>query len=685
MKKTIFLFIAILAICSFSFAQNKLSPELLWKLGRVSEAVLSPDGNTVVYCVRTFNLEQNKGNIDIYSISTEGGTAKKLTSFAGNENNPKWKPDGKKIGFIAIEGGSSQFWEMNPDGSEQVKISNEKDGLSNFNYSPNGNRIYFTKDIQIAKTTLDLYPDLPKASGKLIDGLMFRHWNEWEDGAFSHVFYADYADGKLTSVPKDIMPGEAFDAPMKPFGGEEQLNFSADGNKIAYTCKKLSGTEYAKSTNSEIYVYDIATGKTENLSSGNIGYDTEPRFSPDGKGIVWLSMERAGFEADRNRIFYFDFLTKKKTELTVGFDKTAGSLSWSADSKTIYFECPTLGTHQLFSLAFDLKKGSKIQQLTDGIFDMGTPSVGLRKGKTILISVQSSMASPPEIYLVELNKTAPRAITSTNSFVLKDIKMGEIKKRMVKTSDGKELLAWVVYPPDFDPTKKYPSLLVCQGGPQSMVSQSFSYRWNPELMAAKGYIVMAPNRRGLPGFGQEWNDQISGDWGGQAMQDLLSAIDDLAKEPYMDKSRIGCVGASYGGFSAYWMAGNHNKRFRTFIAHCGVYNFESMYGSTEEVFFSNYDLKGAPWELPKPKSYEAFSPDRFVKNWDRPILVIHNELDFRVPLNQGLEAFTAAQMQGIQSKFLYFPDEGHWVTKPQNSVLWQRVFFQWLDDTMKPN
>lgn len=683
MRKILFFNLIALFICSLGFAQNRLTPEILWKLGRVGEPALSPDGNTVVYSVRNFNLQENKGNTDLYSVSVNGGSAKKLTSFAGNEGNPRWRPDGKKIGFIASEGGIDQLWEMNPDGSSQQKISAIADGLSNFNYAKTGNRIYFTVDVQIAKKTSDLYPDLPKASGKLIDGLMFRHWNQWEDGAFSHVFVADYANGKITSTPKDIMSGEAFDAPLKPFGGEEQLNFSPDGNKIAYTCKKLSGTEYAKSTNAEIYIYDIISGKTENVSSGNIGYDTEPRFSPDGKSIIWLSMERDGFEADKNRIIQLDFATGKKIDLTAGFDFTAGSPSWSADSKNIYFECPTLGTHQIFSLIVDRRK--KIYpfiQITKGQFDMGGPTVGTKNGKTILISTQSSMAAPPEIYLVDLENPVPKALTTTNAGVLNPVKMGKIDKRIVKTNDGKDMVAWVVYPPDFDPAKKYPSLLVCQGGPQSMVSQSFSYRWNPELMAAMGYIVIAPNRRGLPGFGQAWNDEISGDWGGQAMTDLLSAIDDLSKEPYIDKNRIACVGASYGGFTTYWMAGNHNKRFRSFISHCGVYNFESMYGGTEEVFFTNFDLKGAPWESPKPKSYEAFSPDRFVRNWDRPILVIHNELDFRVPLNQGLEAFSAAQLRGIESKFLYFPDEGHWVTKPQNSVLWQRVFFQWLEDTM---
>lgn len=660
-------------------AQDVLTPELLWKLGRVSEPSVSPDGKSIVYSVKYFNVAENKGFSDLYSIPVAGGDAKKITDFKGNESNPRWRPDGKKIGFIAEEGGSEQFWEMNPDGSDKQQITKIDGGISNFNYAPNQSRIYFTRDVQIDKTLKTIYPDLPKANARLITGLMYRHWTTWEDGAYSHVFYADYADGKLASKPKDIMPGEAYDSPLAPMGGEEQLNFSPDGKRIAYTCKKLKGTEYAMSTNSEIYIYDSETEKTENITEGNFGYDTEPCFAPDGKSIVWLSMERPGYESDRNRIFFYDFATKTKKELTKGFDQNAANLRWSKDAKTLYFMSGIQATEHIYSL--DIKSG-KIRKITSGNFDYQNFELAEDGKNTLIVSTRMDISHPTEIFRIDAKTGEATAITNTNKEILANIKMGKVEKRMVKATDGKEILNWVIYPPDFDPAKKYPTLLYCQGGPQSTVSQFFSYRWNFQLMAANGYIVVAPNRRGLPSFGQEWNDQITEDWGGQAMKDMLSSIDDVSKETYVDKDRRAAVGASFGGFAVYWLAGNHQKRFKSFIAHCGVFNFESMYGTTEETFFNNHDFGGAYWQTPQPKSYKEFSPHQFVKKWDTPVLVIHNEKDFRVPLEQGMQAFTAAQLQGIKSEFLYFEDEGHWVMKPQNGILWQRVFFNWLKETL---
>lgn len=662
-------------------AQDKMQAETLWKFGRVSEPKVSPNGKLIVYNVTRYNVSDNRGNNDLWVVDIKGGDAKQITNTPFSESNARWRPDGKKIGFLSTESGSSQLWEMNADGTEKKQISNFEGGIYNFNYSPTMKHIYFSQEVEIDLSLKKRYPDLPKANALMYDELMMRHWNQWEDGAYSHVMYCTYDAGVLGKAI-DIMPNERFDAPTMPFGGEEQMNWSTDGKTIAYTCKKEVGAAYAISTNTEIYLYNIETGKTTNISQPNKGYDVEPRFSPDGKQIAWLSMERAGFEADKNRIFVMDLNTKIITDITKPIDQSADNILWSKDAKTIYFTSCVDAVHQLYSYSLTAKK-DPLRKITNGLSDIGSIDLSVDGKLTNIVATRVNMSSPTEIYKIELAKGNLYKLTSTNDDELKKLQLGKVEKRMVETTDGKEMLVWVIYPPDFDKEKKYPSLLVCQGGPQSTVSQGFSYRWNFQLMAAKGYVVIAPNRRGLPSFGQEWNDQISGDWGGQAMQDLLSAVDDVSKEEYIDKDRRAAVGASYGGYSVYWLAGHHQNRFKSFIAHCGVFNLESMYGSTEEIFFVNHDLEGAYWKTPKPKSYDLFSPHKFVKNWNTPILVIHNDKDFRVPLGEGLQAFSAAQLQGIKSRFLYFSDEGHWVTKPQNSLLWQREFFRWLDETVK--
>ena len=686
MKKLLFA-LSILLYGASAHTQTKFTPELLWKLGRLSEPKISPDGKSVLYGVTYYDLKANKGNRDLYVIPTAGGTARKLTATDFSESNALWRPDGKKIGFISSESGSSQMWEMNPDGSDKVRVTDEPGGITGFQYAPSGNRILFTKQVKLDKTVAELYPDLPQAKGMIIDDLMYRHWDEWADGTYSHIFYADYGDGKLTSTPKDIMQGERFDSPLKPLGGMEEICWSPDGKKIAYTCKKMSGKAYALSTNSDIYLYDVESGQTVNLSAENKGYDRQPAFSPDGSRLVWLSMEREGFEADRDRLFCLDFKRSITYELTatlvdneVKFDQTVEHFSWTPDSKKILFISPVQATKQVYVYDFAPKKKlNYITRLTEGDADF----VSAQQAGGTVIAERTTMNQPTELYRIDLKTRKTEQLTAVNNELLGNIPTSKIEKRFVKTTDGKDMLVWMVFPPDFDPAKKYPTLLYCQGGPQSVTSQAFSYRWNFRLMAANGYIVVVPARRGMPSFGQEWNDAISGDWGGQPMRDYLSAIDAAAKEPYVDKTRLGAVGASYGGYSVYYLAGIHQKRFKTFIAHCGVYNLESWYGTTEEMFFANWDMKGAYWDTPQPKGYDAFSPHKFVRNWDAPILVIHGAKDFRVPLEQGMQAFDAARLRGIPSRFLYLPEEGHWVLKPQNALLWQRVFFEWLDNYLK--
>lgn len=666
--------------------ETRLSPELLWKIGRLGDEKISPDGSTVLFGITYYDLAENKGHRDIYSLrlklpgdkgknAIKAGNMVRLTDTPESEYNAVWRPDGMKIGFLSAASGEMQLWEMNPDGSERKQISSYPGGIANFAYSPDGKKISFTMDVKLDKTVNEIYPDLPKADARIIDDLMYRHWNQWHDFAYSHVFYASYDNGVLGEAI-DIMPNERFDSPLNPFGGVEQIDWSKDGNTLVYTCKKLNGAAYAISTNSDLYAYDINSKKTTNLTEGMPGYDTNPLFSPDGKKMAWLSMERGGFESDRNRIFVYDLATKVKTELVKEKDRNASNLAWASDSKSIYFTSDQRATVQIYNV--EVATG-KVRQMTEGTHNYG--SVNVANG--VLVGSLVSMSYPAELYTIDPNTGKQSPLTSVNKELLKDVEWGDVKERMVKTSDGKDMLAWVIYPPNFDPNKKYATLLYCQGGPQSAVSQFFSYRWNFQLMAANNYIIVAPNRRGLPGFGQAWNDDISGDWGGQAMADYLAAIDNVSKEPYVDAANMGAVGASYGGYSVYYLAGNHQKRFKTFISHCGLFNLESWYGSTEEMFFANWDMKGPYYANPQPKSYEKFSPHKFVKNWDASMLVIHGEKDFRVPITEGMQAFNNAKLMGLDTRFLYFPEEGHWVQSPQNGVLWHRVFFEWLETHLR--
>lgn len=660
-----------------TLTSDRMTPEVLWSFGRIGEAAVSPDGKTVIYTVTWYKLDENKGYRDIYSIPVKRGEAKNLTNTGVNEFNIAWRPDGKKIGYLSSASGSVQMWEMNPDGSGAKQMTDIPDGIEGFGYSPDQSKIFFLKKVKLDKDVHDLFPDLPRANARIEDDIMYRHWDSWHDYTYTHIFVAGYSKSKI-SEGKDIMEGERFDSPMKPFGGTEQIAWSPDGKILAYTCKKKVGKEYSLSTNSDIYLYNTETGKTINFTSGMMGYDQNPVFSPDGKFIAWESMERDGYEADKNRLFVAELETGEKKDYSENFDQNAAGLHWSNDSKSIYFISNIHATEEIHRL--DLADGS-IVRITDGIHDYQKVMPAGEK----LIAQKVSMSSPAELVLVDPVTGIDEPLTSVNKGILDQLTMGKVEERWLKTTDGKQMHTWIIFPPHFDPSKKYPALLYNQGGPQGTVSQFWSYRWNFQMMAANDYIIVAPNRRGLPGFGQEWNEQISKDYGGQNIKDLLTAIDEIAKEPYVDKDRLGAVGASYGGFSVMYLAGHHEGRFKAFIAHDGIFNFEHMYTTTEEMWFVNWDYGGPYWDETNAvaqRSY-TFSPHKYIQNWDTPILIVQGEKDFRVPPEQGLAAFNAAILRGVPARLLYFPEENHWVLQPQNGILWQRIFFDWLDKYLK--
>lgn len=689
-----------------TLSSRMMTPEVLWSMGRIASAQASPDGKHIVYQVGYYSVKQNKGHQVICVMDANGKNIRQLTLTSKNESDPVWTKDGGSIAFLS----DGQIWTMDINGENRKKLTNSKVDIEGFKFSPDGKKVILIKQIPFHESIKQNPKDLPKASGRLVTDLNYRHWDEYVE-TIPHPYVADVTANGI-SIGTDILEGEPYECPMKPFGGIEQLDWSKDSKFIAYTCRKKSGVQYAISTDSDIYLYEVATKKTTNLCKpegyvepkidptksmrnqavnsqenlkNNPGYDINPKFSPDGKFVAWQSMAHDGYESDRNRICVYNMATGEKTYVTEKFDSNAEDFCWMPDSKSIAFSGVWHGTINLYRTSL----AGNVEQITNDWADY--VSVQLANNGNQLLAIRQSMSVPSDLYTVSPGKSASKTkvnqITSENKQILDQLSLGKIQQRWVKTSDGKDMLVWIVLPSDFDPNKKYPTLLFCEGGPQSPVSQFWSYRWNMQIMAAHGYVVVAPNRRGLPGFGSEWNEEISGDWTGQCMKDYLSAIDDAAENlPFVDKDRLGCVGASFGGFSVYYLAGHHDKRFKCFIAHDGAFNLESMYTDTEEAWFSNWEYDDAFWNKDMTanakKTYEN-SPHRFVDKWDAPILCIHGEKDYRINANQGFGAFNAARMRGIPAELLIFPDENHWVLKPQNGVLWQRTYFDWLDKWLK--
>jgi dipeptidyl aminopeptidase/acylaminoacyl peptidase len=650
-----------------------LTPEILWKFGRVGDVQVSENGENVIYTLTYYSVELNKGFTHIYTIPVSSGEPKALTKGEYNCFNPRWVQNNKKIAFISTEEGTPQIFVMNTDGSEKQKISDIESGINSFEFSPDGKRLLFCSDVKVDKTPAEIYPDLPEVNVIIAEDLMYRHWNSWHDYAYSHIFVADYDNTGLANVI-DIMEGEAYDAPLSPYFDNSEITWSPDGKFVAYTCKKMSRFEYALSTDSDIYLFNTENGETKNITEGMLGYDKYPVFSNNMEYIAWESMETPGYESDKNRLMIMNLNTGEKEYLTRNFDQNVSNLVWSKDDNYIYFISGYHARHQIYKINTDNRS---ITQITSGNHDYYYFKTF---GNDEIIANKMSMKQASEIFIVN-NEGAEKQLTYVNKHIYDNIKMSEFQEKWVTTTDGKQMLVWLILPPNFDSTAQYPAILYCQGGPQSAVSQFWSYRWNFQIMASNGYVVIAPNRRGLPSFGQEWNAQISGDYGGQNMKDYLTAVDEMKKLDFIDENRIGAVGASYGGFSVFWLAGHHEGRFKAFISHCGMFNLESQYAATEEMFFVNHDLGGAYWEKDNAVAMNSYanSPHRFVDKWDTPILIISGGYDFRIPYTESLQAFNAARLNGVESKLLIFPEETHFVLKPQNSILWQREFKAWLD------
>jgi dipeptidyl aminopeptidase/acylaminoacyl peptidase len=660
---------------------DRMSPELLFRLGRLGATAVAPDGMSVAYAVRWYRLTENKGYSQIRIIDLGSRAERLLLDELSNAGDLSWvrTPRGDRLFWIGSGDGKAppQVWSIDPAGGERSQVTDVATGIGSMKLSPRGDRIAYSTRVKVDPTIHDLHPDLPLANAQIHDSLMFRHWDRWRDGTYDHLHVASIGDDGRAAPGVDLLERLPHDSPMPPFGGSEGYDWSPDGREIAFAAKIVSNP--AESTDSDIYLYELDAPAEERrllcATAGLDGYDRDPVYSPDGRHIGFHSMARPGFEADRSRVLLFDRSTREIRAATKELDLSAEHLRWSPDSQAIYFESDQLGARQLYRT--DLASRETLA-VTEGWFNHGLQ--GLSPDGTHLIIARMNIARPPELYIQPSSGGEVVALSDINGEFYRDIELPRVRERFVRATDGRKIHNWVILPPDWDPSRKYPMLTYCQGGPQSQVGQWFSYRWNFHLMAARGYVVLGVNRRGLPGFGQDWNDEISGDWGGQAMRDILAATDSMLTEPWIDARRVAAVGASFGGYTAYWLMGKHEGRFAAIVSHCGVFHLESMYASTEELFFVNWDLGGPCWRSDEIRNrYESFSPHRFVGNWKTPLLVIHGEKDFRVPVTQGIQAFTAAQVQGVPSRFLYFPEEGHWVLSPQNGVLWHRVFFDWLD------
>lgn len=669
---------------------GKFTPEVLNSFGRVSDPQVSPDGKRVLYGVTRIDIAANKSNRDLWVMDIDGKNATQLTNTPNSESNAVWIDGGKRIAFVykddKADKAVNQVWVMNADGTGRQCVSSMKKDIEGFSISPDEKKIIVISTVKYDTRAVDVYPDMPKSDARIIDDLMYRHWNEWVE-EIPQPWVGDF-DGMQVTNLKNVLEGTKFESPMRPWGGVEQLAWMPDSKSFIYVCRKKVGKDYALSTNSDLYLYDLASGNTTNLTEGMMGYDNNPVVSRSGK-IAWISMEHDGYEADKNRIFVMDRPGGTKVDLTADWDYSVDAVAWSPDEKYIYFTDPYHGTIPMFRINVANKK---VEQIAGGWQDY---SGMIPVGKNLIVTTVQSYSNPAEIYSVKIGtkpaaqlSTAATKLTAVNDELLASIDPISCRQEWVPTTDGKQMLTWVVLPPNFDPNKKYPSIFFCEGGPQSPVSQFWSYRWNIRIMANHGYVVILPNRRGMPGWGTEWNAEISGDYSGQNMKDYMAAADYMKKQSYIDGDHMGCVGASYGGYSVYWLAGHHNNRFACFLSHAGIFDLRAQYLETEEMWFVNWDLGGAPWDKDNAtamRSYREADPKNFVQNWDKPIMVTTGENDFRISYTQTMQAFNAARLRGIPTHMVLYPSECHWVQRPQNSIVWQREYFKWLDRWLMPD
>ena len=681
------------ALTDAEIAAGVLTPEVMWKMSRAGGATLSPDGRTLLYQQTDYSMAENRGVTTLHTEALDTKQVADLTDGSSNNLAARWSADGKTIYFLSDRSGSMQVWAMDASGGNVRRLSDFDRDVEGFGISPRGDKAWYVQRIPVAaRRSSEIHKDMDKSKARIYDDLMVRHWDYWDEGEHMHLFVGDFGPEGLKPGVDIIGADAAWDVPLAPYFDMAEIAWNHAGTMLAYTCKPLTGTAYAVSTDSDIFVYDVASGKTQNickptnfntgekieaLSDNLPGYDKYPVWSPDDRKIAFLSQRRAGNESDKSRLFLYDCATAEMCDLTEDFDYNAMNVVWENNDR-IWFIAPIEATHQICRVE---TVDGEVEVVTRGDHDI----TAFTMAAGVIVAELSTISTDTEFYTVDPADGTLTQISGINRAIYDHIRMGEVQKRWVETTDGKQMLTWVILPPDFDPAKKYPTLLYCQGGPQSVVSNGWSYRWNYQLMAAQGYIVVAPNRRGLPSFGQEWLDQISGDYSGQNIRDYLSAIDDVAREPWADRDRMGCVGASYGGYSVYFLAGCHEKRFKAFIAHCGIFDFDSMYGETEELWFVNNDYGGSYWDTENATAMRSYanSPHKFVERWDTPILIFTGERDYRIPYTQSLEAFTAARVRGIPARLVEFQDEAHQVFKPQNSMVWNREFFAWLDKYVK--
>ncbi len=687
------------ALTAAEIEAGRLTPEVMWKMARVGSSSLSPDGTQLLYAQTSYSMAENRGVTVLCIEDMATREVRQLTDTSSNNVDPQWSADGKTIYFLSDRSGSMQLWRMDARGGNARQLTRRGQDLEGYGVTADGRRLWWVETVHVKEiNSADVHKDMDKSRARIYDDLMVRHWNYWDKGDYRHIFVGELGAAGVDCA-RDIMGADAaWDAPLAPYFDMAEIAWSPDGQTLAYTCKPLTGTEYAVSTDSDIFLWDVATGETRNIckpaavtldgaacdEAVMVGYDKYPVWSPDGRRIAFRSMQRPGYEADKERLFVYDLETGAIDYLTDGFDYDAVNVVWEDDAHLLFI-APIEATQQICRVEVPARgakcRTAEVEVLTRGDHDMNAFTIG--GGRLVAEMTRLSMAT--ELMSVDPATGDFEQISAINKPVYDHIRMGEVQKRWVKTTDNKQMLTWVVLPPDFDASKRYPVLLFCEGGPQSIVSQGWSYRWNFQLMAAQGYIVVAPNRRGVPSFGMEWLEQISGDYSGQNIRDYLSAIDDVAREPWADETRMGCVGASYGGYSVYYLAGHHDKRFKAFISHCGIYNFESMYGETEELFFVNHDYGGSYWDKKNAVAQRSYanSPHKSIDKWDTPIMIVTGEYDYRIPYTQSLEAFTAARLRGLDARLVSFENEGHQVFKPQNSMVWNREFFGWLNKYLK--